>query len=366
MLHVVQLSFFQDPRRRAAAALLTEWSTLVDVAEAAAHAGVRVSVLQASARRETLQRGNINYYFLPIEEAFSDLLPQLRPDVYHVHGLDASHQILALARLNAGIPIILQDHASRVPRLWRRPRARRALAAATGIAFCARAQSAPFIRARMIAADQSIFEIPESTSRFTPGDQRDARQATGITGNPAVLWVGHLDANKDPLVVLEGLSLAALDGLQLYCCFATAPLLAAVQARVAADRYLRGRVHLLGRVAHERIEMLMRAADLFVLGSHREGSGYSLIEALACGLAPIVSDIPSFRSLTGEGKVGRLWPAADSKALSQALLRMQGHWGPEVRKAVRLHFEQEISFAALGSKLRAMYQDVRARKGVRL
>src|SRR5215469_13549798 len=46
----------------------------------------------------------------------------------------------------------------------------------------------------------------------------------------------------------------------------------------------RDRVHLLGRVAHAQVELLMRAADIFVLVSRRESSGYSLIEALACGL----------------------------------------------------------------------------------
>ena len=41
-----------------------------------------------------------------------------------------------------------------------------------------------------------------------------------------------------------------------------------------------------------RVEELMRAADIFTLGSHREGSGYALTEALACGLPPVVTDIP--------------------------------------------------------------------------
>ena len=62
----------------------------------------------------------------------------------------------------------------------------------------------------------------------------------------------------------------------------------------------------------------MRAADVFVLGSHREGSGYSLIEALACGLPPVVTDIPSFRSLTAAGAVGALWPCGDARALGDA------------------------------------------------
>ena len=78
----------------------------------------------------------------------------------------------------------------------------------------------------------------------------------------------------------------------------------------------------------------MRAADLFVLGSHREGSGYSLIEALACGLPPIVTDIPSFRSLTGAGVVGALWPDhLDAPTPSEARLKSAwselSGWTPE-------------------------------------
>jgi glycosyltransferase involved in cell wall biosynthesis len=111
-------------------------------------------------------------------------------------------------------------------------------------------------------------------------------------------------------------------------------------------------------VPHERIEQLMRAADLFVLGSHREGSGYSLIEALACGLPPVVTDIPSFRALTGGGAVGRLWPCGDAAALAEALQSLAGRTDPGMRAAVRAHFDRELSLEALGSKLANMYGDV--------
>jgi glycosyltransferase involved in cell wall biosynthesis len=105
----------------------------------------------------------------------------------------------------------------------------------------------------------------------------------------------------------------------------------------------------------------MRAADIFVLGSHREGSGYSLIEALGCGLPPVVTDIPSFRALTGAGAVGSLWPCGDSQALSRALQALAARTGASVRAAVRAHFERELSFAALGTKLVTMYRDVSVR-----
>jgi glycosyltransferase involved in cell wall biosynthesis len=185
-----------------------------------------------------------------------------------------------------------------------------------------------------------------------------------VTGDPLVLWVGHLSDNKDPWTVLEGIGDAArqLPRLELWCCFGTAPLLSKAQRRIERDRILRNRVHLLGRVAHEQVEQLMQAADVFVSGSHREGSGYSLIEALACGLPPVVTDIPSFRALTRDGTVGMLWPPGNAGALSEALSSIAPRLGAPMRGAVRAHFDAELSFAAVGAKLAGMYADVLARR----
>jgi glycosyltransferase involved in cell wall biosynthesis len=369
LLHVAQLSFFNDPEGRLPAQLLEAWPTLVDVAEASSQSGIRVSVVQASIHAEHLLRNGVNYYFLPFgnalstdgdHRAFGELLRTLVPDILHVHGLGFHRDVLSLHSLAPAIPIVLQDHADRPPRFWRRSSWRRGLSVAAGISFCAPEQARPFVEAKLIRADTSLYAVPESTSRFTPGNRREARRTTQLTGDPAILWVGHLNANKDPLTVLEGTSAAAraLPGLQLYCCFGTAPLLHAVRDRVAADSALRGRVHLLGRVAHETIEQLMRAADIFVQGSHRESTGYSLIEALACGLPPVVTDIPSFRSITGPGQIGRLWPCGDPRALCDALRWVAARTDFTSRASVRAHFERELSFASLGSKLVSMYENI--------
>jgi glycosyltransferase involved in cell wall biosynthesis len=369
LLHVVQISFFSDPAGRLPQELLEAWPSLVDVADAACRAGVRVSVVQASSHSERLERNGVRYYFLPFgaalpeirhSAAFGELLRHLVPDVLHVHGLGFLRDVVSLAAIAPAIPIVLQDHANRAPRFWRRASWRRGLSVAAGITFCALQQARPFVNAGLVDPRTRLYGIPESTSRFTPGDQAAARRATQVSGEPVALWVGHLDANKDPLTVLDGISEAArtLPRLQLYCCFGVAPLLGVVQERIAADPLLRGRVHLLGRVPHERIEQLMRAADVFVLGSHHEGSGFSLIEALACGLPPVVTDIPSFRSLTGAGTIGMLWPCDDARALGEALRTVGARSDGQMRAAVRAHFERELSFDALGQKLAEMYQDL--------
>ncbi len=362
-MHAVQVSFFVDPQGRAPRQLLREWHSLVDIAACARAAGVRVTVLQAHGRDEHLVREGIDFHFVSAKRSgvalsedagFLRLLQELAPDVAHVHGLGFSQGVLGLRRCRPHLPILLQDHADRTPRWWRRAAWRRGVAAADGISFCARGLAQPFIASHDIAPHVRIFEIPESTSFFTPGDRTAARSITGLRGDPCILWVAHLDANKDPLTVLDGVSTAilALPGLELWCCYGSAPLLGAVQERVRTDARLRERVHLLGRVPRERIELLMRAADLFVLGSHREGSSFATIEALATGLPPVVTEIPSLRALAGGA--ASYWQPGDAASLTNALLLATENL-QERRKLTREQFECEISAAAVGSKLRAAY-----------
>ncbi|MFO1465995.1 MAG: glycosyltransferase family 4 protein [Steroidobacteraceae bacterium] len=375
MLNVLQISFYLDPQGRAPEQLLTDWVSLVDVADAVAGAGARVSVIQACPTRALIRRGAVDYHFVPPSRPrrsivqgseFASLLRELKPDVLHVHGLGFADDLRELARLAPDIPVLLQDHGGALPRPWWRHRWRRSLSLAAGMAFTGTANADRYRRAGLIDARAKLFDVPESSSRFTPGDRGQARAECGLHGDPAVLWVGHLDRNKDPLTVLEGLGQAAreLPGLQLWCCFGAAPLLEDVRQRIRLDAHLQDRVHLIGRVEHQRVQTLMRAADLFVLGSHREGSGYALIEALACGLPPVVTDIPSFRALTDAGRIGALWQPSDPQSLCAALIRIAGAPQGTQRADARRHFEREVSFDAVGRKLLAAYRAIRADAGI--
>ena len=104
LLHVVQISFFSDPAGRLPEELLEAWPSLVDVADAACRAGIRVSVVQASSHSQRLERNGVRYYFLPFgaalpeirqSAAFGELLRHLAPDVLHVHGLGSEGRIVA-------------------------------------------------------------------------------------------------------------------------------------------------------------------------------------------------------------------------------------------------------------------------------
>jgi L-malate glycosyltransferase len=61
-------------------------------------------------------------------------------------------------------------------------------------------------------------------------------------------------------------------------------------------------------------------ADLFISPSHVDGSSVSLMEALACGVPALVSDIPANREWVEEGVNGWLFPDGDAEALAAKIL----------------------------------------------
>ena len=369
-MHVAQLNFLPAPEGLSIEALLERWPSLADIAELVASAGVRVSVLQAASHAECLTRNGVDYHFVNVDgtrtvecrgRRFAEGLGGLHADVVHAHGLGFVEEAFTIAgHLSPTLPILFQDHADRLPRWWRRPRHRRCFMAASGVAFTSLDQAQPFVAAGMFGLSTRLFAIPESSSRFMPGDRANARAATGLYGDPCVLWVGRLIRGKDPMTVLEGIARAAerLPNLQLWCAFGAAPMLAEVRTRIDGDRRLKERVHLLGEVPHARIETLLRAADLFVSGSRAEGSGYAALEALACGVTPVLTDIPAFRALTGNGRVGHLWPCGDAARLADALFLAATE--PVSPQQVRAHFDATLSFDAVGRSWAHAYAQVLA------
>ncbi len=358
-MRVVHVSLVRPKGRPDPEALLAAWPTLGDVAEAVAEAGVETTVVQSFHRDAELRRNGVLYRFvaeaaLPGRPTGLDPGRMARavraadPDVIHVNGLDFAWHTRVLCGL--GPPVLAQDHASAALPLL----ARWGLAKVAGLAFTDVAQAGPILARARLRRDPPVFAVPESSTRFTPGDQVAAQAASGVHGDPAVLWVGRLQAKKDPLTMLDAVERAAarLPDLRLWCCFHEAPMLEAVRARIAASPVLSQRVRLLGRRPRDEIETLCRAADLFVSTSRFEGSGYALIEAIACGATPVVSDIPSFRALTGAGAIGALVPVGDAEAFASA--QVEAAHRPD-RAAVVEHFRRHLSFQRVGRRLAEVY-----------
>lgn len=72
---------------------------------------------------------------------------------------------------------------------------------------------------------------------------------------------------------------------------------------------------------HDLVQKL-KSADLFCLPSQEEGFGLVVIEAAACGVPYLVSDIPVLREITFQGLGGQFFKPGDVKNLSQKILEI--------------------------------------------
>jgi len=132
------------------------------------------------------------------------------------------------------------------------------------------------------------------TKYWTPvglGRKRALRKELGLPSDKTI-WVsvGHLSERKDPLTVVHGMKLGSTENAALVF-LGSGPLDDA--ARKAADGC--ERIHFRGRV--ENVRDYLQAADGFVSASHAEGFPNAALEAMACGLPCLLSDIGPHREL---------------------------------------------------------------------
>lgn len=148
------------------------------------------------------------------------------------------------------------------------------------------------------------------------------------------------------LTALE-LALPLLPKARCVMVFQGGELEPAVLERIGETPVLRRQVTTVGRVDHNALPSYYGAADIFLSASRHEGSGYALIESMACGVTPCVTDIPAFRALVGD--CGRRWPIGDARAAADALVDLAAADREQARKQVRARFESALSWDVVGS-----------------
>jgi glycosyltransferase involved in cell wall biosynthesis len=115
---------------------------------------------------------------------------------------------------------------------------------------------------------------------------------------------------------------------------------------------LEARVHLLGW--QDDIPRWLSAYDVFTLASRSEGTSISLLEAMAAGRCPVVTDVGGNRAVLGASLAHRLVPSEDPPALARALQNALGDVRARTRDAAAA--EQRVAEAWSLDRTVAAYQ----------
>jgi glycosyltransferase involved in cell wall biosynthesis len=155
------------------------------------------------------------------------------------------------------------------------------------------------------------------TAKFRCLDRRAARQSLGLTMDaPVLVSVGALVERKGFHRVLECLPALRrrFPGLRYLVVGGAGPEgdWSARLSRAVIDLGLEDCAVFLGALAPEDLNVPLSAADVFVLATRNEGWANVFLEAMACGLPVVATDV-------GDEKLGTLVPFGRTDALAQAI-----------------------------------------------
>jgi glycosyltransferase involved in cell wall biosynthesis len=247
--------------------------------------------------------------------------------IVHSHGVRsdaiASTQLRAAARLATAHNFPYDDYPLKygvVAGRWMAWRHLRALRRMPLVVACSSALAERLRRAG-VAAD--FIRNGVDTRRFrrpSPDERAESRRRLGLPANARVVaCVGTLSPRKRPLEVARAARL--VDDPTLLVVFAGGgPLEAELRRAAGGD----GRIRLAGELAD--VSGLLRASDAFVSASASEGLPIAALEAVACGLGVVLSDIAPHRELLGVvPSAGELYEPGDVEALTRAIGRAAGY-----------------------------------------
>ena len=181
------------------------------------------------------------------------------------------------------------------------------------------------------------------TERFSPRDRAACRDALGLSPSVRVLVsVGGLVPRKGFARVIDVLP-------QIRESYPDLVLLivggggAEGNNRVELEQQVRrlkleACVRFLGALPADELPVVLSAADVFVLATRNEGWANVFLEAMACGLPVVTTDVGGNREVVCDDSLGIIVPFGDSAALSLAIREALGRlWdGHKIRR----HAEQ--------------------------
>ncbi len=159
----------------------------------------------------------------------------------------------------------------------------------------------------------SIVPLGVDHAFFSPGDRAMARQAIGLpTDGKMVLFVGRIQPLKGADIAVEAFARIATRVLDAFLVMVGGPSgpfgaeeITKIKKVVERER-LASRVHFFDPQPHEMLSSFYRAADVGLVPSRTESFGLVALEAAACGVPVVASDVGGLKTLVAHGASGYL------------------------------------------------------------
>ncbi len=295
------------------------------------------------------------------------LLHHLNPDVYHAHHLFSPTTTAVLARRIFHRPAVATPHSG--GKFSEVRRVQKTFLGRSRLALFRREVDLFFSISSEIDNELAQLGVPAHRRAFVPNGidpnrfvplaptQKPALRARlGLAEGPIVLFSGRLAPEKriDQLIQIW----PAVRGVHpnaVLLILGTGPEEDVLKQMA---RETTTGIHFAGRV--EDVVPYLQAADVFVLPSIAEGLSIAVLEALAVGLAVVVSHVGGNIDVITHGVHGVLVPPEDWATLTEALVGLLGDAEERERlgRQGRVRVEESYTLAVMARRSRESYEMV--------
>jgi colanic acid/amylovoran biosynthesis glycosyltransferase len=200
-----------------------------------------------------------------------------------------------------------------------------------------------------------VVHMGVDTERYTPSEG-SGRSGSGVR----VLCVARLVRHKGHATLLRALAALARDGLQLEATLVGEGPERGELERLAAELGIGGQVRFAGPLGQDELPAVYRDHDVFCLPTLSEAVGVVNMEAMACGLPVVSSELMGVPELIEDGTNGLLVTPGREGELAAALRRLAEDPGLRTRMGMagRRTVEERFDSATEAAKLRDLLEEL--------
>jgi glycosyltransferase involved in cell wall biosynthesis len=288
-----------------------------------------------------------------------------KPEVVHAH-LPHAVWLARWARLFAPVPVVIDTlHSSSTGGVGRRLGYRLSRALPDRVTAVSQSVADSHASARMVRVP-TLTVLPNGVDveAWTPDERVRAEMRRELGLEDEFLWLasGRLEMVKDYPTLLK--AMVAVPAPARLVIAGGGPLLNNL-ARLTSHLGLCERVKFLG--FEPRVKRWYQAADGFVHSSRWEGLPMALLEAGACALPAVTTDVPGSREIVVDGETGTLVPPADASALAWAMTSMMRTPAEERRRmgaCARHRVVEQFSLASSFDRWNDLYGTLLSQKSL--
>lgn len=302
----------------------------------------------------------------PVTPRLKKVLSAVDADVVHAHSPPPlSSYYAAKARRSNGHPLVVTYHCDlelplpwglMVTGLYRRTFEAATFSRASRVIVTSRTYAAT--SRALWATTPTVIPMAVDARRFNPrAEPGDLRARLQLGPGAVVLYVGRLVRHKGVEYLLE--AARSIPGAHFL-------IVGDGPSRPSLEGYARrlgsSNVRFSGRVSQTDLPSLYALADLLVLPSisRLEAFGTVALEAMACGRAVVLSDIPGVREVITDGQEGLLFEPMNSEDLAAKVslllgdLQLRSEMGARARRKV----EETFNMEKVAGKIEEVYREV--------